>query len=116
MNKRIRKKRSGICVEHMGYTSWQNWRNYHIMIVKGDRMVSHISCDRRMKPRELKKEIERHIYFIQNMNKFFTESKPVDVAENEAIKQLNKTLAAMHDRNRETNRETCDGKVIKFGV
>lgn len=64
MNKRIKKKHRGIVVDHMGYTAWQNWNNYHVMIVKNDRMVAHSQFGRRLKPRELKAEIELYIRWL----------------------------------------------------
>ena len=76
MNKRIRKKRRGRSVDHRGCHAWQSWKNNHVMIFRYDHMVSHSQWSRRLSKRELRKEIDRYLYFIDHMDEFFKKTKP----------------------------------------
>lgn len=93
MNKRIKKKQAGTSVEYKGYTAFQNYRNHHVMIVKDEYMVAHSCCFKRLKRRQLKQEIERHIYFIEHMDEFIKKTDKVVISvDDEELEKLRETL------------------------
>lgn len=93
MNKRIKKKHAGTSVEYKGYTAFQNYRNHHVMIVKDGYMVAHSCCFKRLKRRQLKQEIERHIYFIEHMDEFFKKKDKVVISvDDEKLEKLREVL------------------------
>lgn len=93
MNKRIKKKHAGTSVEYKGYTALQNYRNHHVMIVKDGYMVAHSCCFKRLKRRQLKQEIERHIYFIEHMDEFFKKKDKVVISvDDEKLEKLREAL------------------------
>jgi len=46
---------------HKGYTAVQSNRNFHVMIGKGGKMVSHASVDHPMTEDELRQAIDEYI-------------------------------------------------------
>lgn len=112
MNKRIKKKHAGTSVEYKGYTALQNYRNHHVMIVKDGYMVAHSCCFKRLKRRQLKQEIERHIYFIEHMDEFFKKEKPKFHLDDETAKNiraaLEETLKGYREEMRELNDVTTE--------
>lgn len=53
-------------IEYKGYVVSQSSYNHHVMIAKGEHVVYHASCTKRMSKNELRKMVDWYIDFITN--------------------------------------------------
>ena len=109
MNKRIRKKLQGRSVDHRGCHAWQSWRNNHVMIFRYEHMVYHAQWDRRLSKRELKKEIDRYLYFIEHMDEFFKpKPRPEFKGDPEILERMRAELRKVRETICETTPENAN--------